>query len=129
MDAKTFLKADNKKKWSLITSHQIFQNLSNENLVNILIHERNMTNFTNLTRILANTREIQEKFNFIPFIRKIQDDSVSKEKKFSFLLIIIGVLYRRKDLDIRKQEKKELVNILREILNPILKAYAVLNDT
>jgi len=128
MDAITFLKSSYDTKQKLISSNQIFQNISIEELVKILVKERNLHIFSSLTSILTNTEEIQRNFNFIPLIQTIQNDEIKNERKFSFISIIIGVLYRRKNFDVREKEKKELIAILRGINYPLLKAYAVLQD-
>lgn len=128
MDAITFLNSSNDTKQKLISSNQVFQNISTEELVKILVRERNLHIFSSLTSILTNTEEIQDKFNFIHLIRMLSNDRIKNERKFSFISIIIGVLYRRKNLDLREKEKKELITILRGINYPILRAFTVLQD-
>ena len=119
------------QKLNFIAFGDFLEQLDEQEIIQLLIEEEEPRILNKMSEVLQYSRDeiFRQKFDLIPFIDKLS--SVAPAKQFLFVEIILHTIDRIKDPD--NSDKKEkyrarILEALKTIEDPVLKAYAVNSD-
>ncbi|MFX0171128.1 MAG: hypothetical protein ACFE9L_04350 [Candidatus Hodarchaeota archaeon] len=89
MNPSEYFSLNKNQKLETISSRLLFQDTSDIDLVNILSNEPDRTIVLKMKEVLSYDENIQKKISCLPLIEKLFDGSLSRDRKYDFLSIVI----------------------------------------